>query len=83
MIFKEYSVSTLGLVLIILSLIISGVTRRSNKTSNNYGWIVVSMIMLGIILGSAKEWLGSTFFGIALIVSLFDLVRKTQNNKKD
>jgi len=83
MIFKEYSVSTLGLVLIILSLIISGVTKRSNKTSNNYGWIVVSMIMLGIILGSAEEWLGSIFFGIAVIISLIDLVRKIQNNKKE
>jgi uncharacterized membrane protein len=76
-------VSSLGLVLILLSLIISGVTRRTNKTSNNFGWVVVSMIVLGIIFGNSKQWLGSAFFGIAVIISIIDMVRKIQNKKNE
>jgi uncharacterized membrane protein len=83
MIFKEYSVSSLGLVLILLSLIISGVTRRTNKTSNNFGWVVVSMIVLGIIFGNSEKWLGSAFFGIAVIISIIDMLRKMQNKKNE
>ena len=80
-IFKDYTLSPIALGLIVLILIFSGVTRVTKKKPTNLGALAISMIALGIILGSAEEWLGYTFFGVGLIASIVELVRNYKYNE--
>lgn len=78
-IFKDYTISPIALGLIIFILFFSGVTKKTKETSNNLGWIAVSMVVLGIMLGAVEEWVGYLCYGIGVIVAIVEFVR---NQKK-
>ena len=78
-IFKDYSISPIALVLILLILVISGVTRKNRRKTTNIGALAVSMIALGIILSPSGEWISYIFYGIGIVAAIFGIIK----NKKD
>ena len=78
-IFKDYSISPIALVLILLVLVISGVTRKNRRKTTNIGALAVSMIALGIILSPSGEWISYIFYGIGIVAAIFGVIK----NKKD
>ena len=80
-IFKEYFLSPIALVLIIIILIISGVTRKNSKKITNHGVLAVSMIALGIIFSGSEEWISYIFYGIGVAASVMGFIKNKNDNK--
>ncbi len=81
--FDAYAITPIALVLIILILIFTGVTRKKGNSPNDQGWLPISMIALGIILGNSEKWLGYLFFGIGAIVSIVELLQNLKNKESE
>ena len=75
-------ISITALIIIVVLLLISRVKEKQFRRPSNLATLGMTLVVLGIIFIDAGRLVSYSFFGVAVFLSIIDIIRIHQNKER-
>ena len=75
-------ISIAALIIIVVLLLISRVKEKQLRRLSNLATLGMTLVVLGIIFIDAGSLISYSFFGVAVFLSIIDIIRNLKNKER-